>query len=100
MQVNNVRVALDVSYPGIEITNNGRFVRVATDYGLVVENDGEWTSIVKIPDSFHGKVHGLCADADGNSANDLTTKGGVNVNGQDNVYTLVGDSYQVMENIT
>jgi len=74
-------------------------VRVETDYGLVVESDGEWTTLVQIPDKFRGKVYGLCGDADGNTENDLTTKDGSDMTGLDNMYTSVGDSYRVDTNI-
>ncbi|KAK2179065.1 hypothetical protein NP493_516g02020 [Ridgeia piscesae] len=97
--VDDVLITLDASYPGFDITRNGRFVRVETDYGLVVESDGEWTTLVQIPDKFRGKVYGLCGDADGNTENDLTTKDGSDMTGLDNMYTSVGDSYRVDTNI-
>ena len=97
--MDDVLITLDASYPGFDITRNGRFVRVETDYGLVVESDGEWTTLVQIPDKFRGKVYGLCGDADGNTENDLTTKDGSDMTGLDNMYTSVGDSYRVDTNI-
>ena len=93
--MDDVLITIDASYAGFDISRNGRFVRVETDYGLVVENDGEWTTLVQIPEKFRGKVYGLCGDADGNTENDLKTKEGTDMTGQDNPYTAVGDSYRV-----
>ena len=100
LQVDDVRVFPDVSYTGFDITTNGRFVRVSTDYGMIVEFDGEWSGLVQIPNEFRSKVYGLCADADGNPADDLVTKEGLDVTNEDNVYTLIGESYQTVDNET
>ena len=77
--MDGVLVQPDATYPGFEITNNGRFVRLATNFSLVVESDGDSLSVVKAPPSFAGKMTGLCGNADGNPENDWITSIGTNV---------------------
>ncbi|KAI0235586.1 Zonadhesin [Lamellibrachia satsuma] len=93
--VDGVLVQPDATYPGFEITNNGRFVRLATNFSLVVESDGDWLSVVKAPPSFAGKMAGLCGNADGNADNDWRTSNGTNVKDLPNKYSLIGNSWQV-----
>lgn len=59
--LDGVEVYPDIIGNGFSIVNNGRFVRLVTDFGLAVENDGKFLTIVKVPDSFASKVEGLCA---------------------------------------
>ena len=58
-----MEVMPDKIYPGFEITTNGRFVRLATNFSLVVESDGEWISLVKIPLAYSSKMEGICGDS-------------------------------------
>ena len=74
---------------------NGRFIQLDTVFGLTVEFDGSSRATVKVPEVYGGEVEGICADFDGNPNNDLTTKEGVDVSGETNKYTLVGESWQV-----
>ena len=94
-QVNGALVQLDVTYPGFEITNNGRFVRLATNFSLVVESDGASITKVVRPPSFAGKMAGLCGNADGDAENDWRTSNGTDVKGLPNKYSLIGNSWQV-----
>ena len=48
LQVNNIRVYPDIYFPGFSIRNNGINVRLATNFSLVVESDGKWTSVIKV----------------------------------------------------
>ena len=95
LQVDGVLVQPDATYPGFEITNNGRFVRLATNFSLVVESDGDSLSVVKAPPSFAGKMAGLCGNADGSADNDWRTSNGTNVKDLPNKYSLIGNSWQV-----
>ena len=90
-----MRVYPDVSYPGFIITNNGRFVRLATNFSLVVESDGNWMASVKIPPSLNSKMGGICADANNDPGNDLRTKDGSDVSASPYKFSLVGNSWQV-----
>ena len=80
---------------GFRIIRNGRFVRLETDDNVVVENDGEWTALVKIPAIYKNAMTGLCGNYDDNPDNDLTTSDGQDVSGMENQYSLVGNSWQV-----
>ena len=93
--MDGVQVLPDATYPGFEITNNGRFVRLATNFSLVVESDGDWLTVVKVPDSFADKMAGLCGNADGDPENDWRTRNGTDVKGRPNSYSLIGNSWQV-----
>ena len=53
----------DKTYPGFEITMNGRFVRLATNFSLIVESDGEWISVVRIPLKYSSIMEGICGDS-------------------------------------
>ncbi|ELT90859.1 hypothetical protein CAPTEDRAFT_40659, partial [Capitella teleta] len=65
-----------VVHPGLRIVMNGNYVRVMTDFGLAVENDGKWTALVKFPVDFVGATEGLCGNNDENPDNDLLTRDG------------------------
>lgn len=84
-----------VFYQGFSIVYSGRFVRLETDFGLVVESDGIWASTVRIPDSYNGKMSGLCADSNNDRSNDLSTADGTDVSQAPNKYSMIGNSHQV-----
>ncbi len=92
-----MRVYPDTSYPGLQITNNGRFVRLETNFSLVVESDGDWLTIVKAPKAFAGKMAGMCGDADGDADNDWTSSDGTDLSNTQNKYSLLGNSWQVAD---
>ena len=64
LQVDGVEVIPDKTYPGFEITMNGRYVRLATNFSLIVESDGQWISLVKIPLAYFSIMEGICGDSD------------------------------------
>lgn len=53
----------DAVFDDFKIVNNGRFVRFETDFGLAVESDGRWMTVIKVPAEFASKVNGLCGGA-------------------------------------
>ena len=82
----------DRAYPPLfTITKNGRFVRFEATTGLVVEFDGFWVGLIKIPDSYAMKVDGLCGNFDGDANNDMMTSGKVLTTN----YAEVGNSWKV-----
>ena len=93
--MDDILVQPEATYLGFEITNNGRFIRLVTNFSLVVESDGSSMMVVKVPKSFAGKMAGLCGNADGNADNDWRTSSGTNVKNQPNKYSLIGNSWQV-----
>ena len=94
-QVNGERVYPDKSFNGFEIRNNGMNVRFSTDFSLVVESDGEWTSVIKIPSSYEGKMSGICGNADGNPNNEMVMKDGTDVSSSEYRFDKVCNSFQV-----
>ena len=95
VQVDGVRVYPDAVYPGFEIRNNGMNVRFATNFSLVVEFDGTWTSVIKIPSAYKNYMMGICADADDDADNDFVLKDGTDVRASDYRYDEVCNSHQV-----
>ncbi|KAI0218724.1 hypothetical protein LSAT2_029593 [Lamellibrachia satsuma] len=93
--VDGMEVMPDKIYPGFEITTNGRFVRLATNFSLVVESDGEWISLVKIPLAYSSKMEGICGDSNFNRMNDLRLANGTDVRSHPQSDNLVGNSWQV-----
>ena len=83
------------SYETFNILMNGRFVRFEADFGLVVESDGHWIVVVKVPDEYRQQVEGLCGDFNGSPINDLVTSDNNDVQYENNPYAKFGDSWQV-----
>jgi len=54
---------------------SGRFLRLTTPDGLVVQYDGVYSFTVTLPAVLMGSVEGLCGDFDGNAVNDLNLLG-------------------------
>ena len=63
----------------------------------MVDSDGYWLVLVKIPATYDNKVQGLCGNYDGNMANDLTTSYGEDVSGDEDKYNKVGNSWFVVD---
>jgi hypothetical protein len=63
--VNGVISTAGSSYPGFKIMNNGMFMRVETEFGLVVEFNGYWVATVRVPDDYARAMEGLCGNFDG-----------------------------------
>ena len=82
-----------------EIITNGRFVKLVTDFGLVVETDGDLLTIVKVPQAFAGKMAGLCGNADGIAANDWIASDGTDLTNSPNNYLLLGNSWQIVPDL-
>jgi len=61
----------------------------------VVESDGEWLLVVKVPTSYGNQLEGLCGNYDGKSSNDFITKDGVDVQFEDDAHIKFGNSWQV-----
>ena len=79
-------------------TETNRFLKFTTaSGGLSVEFDGNHYVRVKIPGEYNRRLHGLCANFDGNKENDLTTRQGVDVSGQDKADTLFGSSWKIAD---
>ena len=45
-------VSLDASYPGFTLSYNGQYVRLETNFSLVVEFDGDWVGLIKLPAAY------------------------------------------------
>ena len=61
--MDGVRIYPDVTFAGVRLVMNGRFVRLETDFGLVVESDTSWTATVKIPETMASSMGGICGNA-------------------------------------
>ena len=91
-------IVLPANYPGFNIQNNGgAYIRLETNFTLIVEFDGVWTGQIKLPPQYAGTNQGMCGNADGNRENDLMTKEGVDVSGEENRYSLVGESWKYFD---
>ncbi|KAK2154968.1 hypothetical protein LSH36_252g01036 [Paralvinella palmiformis] len=90
--VNNEVVYPDHSFPPhFKITKNGLFTRFEAKDGLIVDFDGDWIGLIRVPDSYRDKIHGLCGNYDGDVNNDMTTSN----NTLTTNYWEVGNSWQV-----
>ncbi len=89
--------AVQVPYnlPGISITLVGNSHRVETNFSLVVEFDGNWLGVVKMPPAYKTQTDGICGDYNDDASNDLTTSEGVNVRGDPSSHSKVGNSWQI-----
>ncbi len=96
-QVDGQAVTVPYRLPGINIMLAGRLMRLQTNFSLVVEFDGDWMGLVKVPPNYATHTEGLCGNYDRNPDNDLTnvTSDGVDVSGDINGATIFGNSYQV-----
>ena len=85
------------SYAGgdLRVMMNGQYSRVETSFGLVVENDGSWTTLVKMPTTFSNMTDGLCGNNNGDAEDDLVTKDGVDVTGTAGSYSVFANSFLV-----
>jgi alpha-tectorin len=86
------------------IENNGVYVRVVAtlvdsisekELEVVVESDGEWITIIKLPPEYKTNVKGLCGNFNGIKDDDLTTCDGTDVTDEEHKYSLIGSSCQV-----
>ena len=73
----------------------GNSIRLETDFGLVVEYDGDWVGNVQVPSEYRNLVQGICGDYDGDPSNDHTTKNGIDVSGEPDRGSRIGNSWIV-----
>lgn len=74
---------------------NGNFVRAETDFGLAIENDGEWTALVKGPKGL--PTSGLAGNNNGDPSDDMVTKEGIDVTGWNMSQSILANSWQVYD---
>jgi hypothetical protein len=88
-----VEVSLNAIYGSLfSLKTNGRFVRLETNFGLVVQYDGYNMMFVQIADTYQGLLSGICNNMDGNVGNDLTDCKGVSQADTATGHTQYGDS--------
>jgi len=91
-QVNDEVVYPDRSFaPHFKITKTGLFTRFESTDGLIVDFDGSWIGLIKVPDIYKEKVDGLCGDYDGDPENDMMTSS----KSSSTSYAEIGNSWQV-----
>ena len=84
------------SVGGMEIENDGQYVKVTLSNGVYVKFNGKFRSHVHIPkEKYAGKVTGIMGNLDGIALNDLRTKNGTIVSKDKDGYKLIGDSWKI-----
>ncbi|KAK2155929.1 hypothetical protein LSH36_226g00004 [Paralvinella palmiformis] len=90
--VNDEVVYPDRSFaPHFKITKNGQFTRFESTDGLIIDFDGSWIGLIKVPDIYKEKVDGLCGNYDGDPENDMMTSS----KSSSTSYAEIGNSWQV-----
>ena len=90
--MNNEVVYPDCSYlPHFKITKNGHFIRFESSDGLIVDYDGSWLALIKVPQRYTKLVDGLCGNYDGDADNDMMTSS----KSLSTSYAEIGNSWQV-----
>jgi len=77
------------------VQQHGKDVVVMTSFGLRLTYDGRMKLLVRVPGTYFNSVQGICGNFDNNVANDFTTKDGRDVSGEDDKYSLLGNSWIV-----
>jgi hypothetical protein len=77
----------------LKIMMNGNSVRAEADFGMSVENDGEWTALVKVPRGV--PTLGLAGNNNENPDDDMLTKEGIDVTGWNMSQSILANSWQV-----
>ena len=85
-------MSLNAIYKDFSIKTTGRFVRLETNFGLVVQYDGYNMMFVQIPDTYRNTLSGICNDMDGDVTNDLRDCSGIFRRDNEVGYTQYGDS--------
>lgn len=78
------------------VYTSGQRLRLETSCGVVVEYDGIHIMEVIIPRKFGQQVNGICGNCN-DKRDDLRTKDGTDVSTNKNKYSLIGNSYEVMD---
>ncbi|XP_063402487.1 zonadhesin-like [Mytilus trossulus] len=81
---------------GVVVYTSGQRLRLETSCGVVVEYDGIHIMEVIIPRKFGQQVTGICGNCN-DKRDDLRTKDGTDVSTNKNKYSLIGNSYEVMD---
>uniref|UniRef100_A0A8B9RE32 VWFD domain-containing protein n=1 Tax=Astyanax mexicanus TaxID=7994 RepID=A0A8B9RE32_ASTMX len=77
-QINNSLWNLPITLDNnrVKLMQSGLSVVLETDFGLSVQYDWEQYLVVKIPESFMGRMCGMCGNFNGKKDDDLTTPSG------------------------
>ena len=84
------------NFQAFSVELSGSWVTVKTKWGLIVKFDGNHRVIVCVPGSFRNKLTGICGDCNGKK-DDFRTKDGIDVSRKRNKYSLIGESYRVID---
>ena len=77
LQINGVQTTLPVKkIKKSTITSDGTSIRIDTEFGASVKFDGKTQATVCVPESWMGKLCGVCGNFDGVRENDYITKDG------------------------
>lgn len=78
----------------VKIVTAGGALRLEGPCGVIVEYDGIHIMKVQAPRELGKVVHGICGNCNG-IADDFTTKNGTDVSSYPNLYSAIGNSYEV-----
>ncbi|XP_048735098.2 IgGFc-binding protein-like [Ostrea edulis] len=81
-----------------KVTTKGRYITVTTICGVVVSFDGVHSVSLSVPKQYGGHLTGLCGNCNSRK-DDLRTKAGDDVSTRPNKFSLIGDSYQVFDDM-
>jgi hypothetical protein len=81
------------AYGKLKIMMNGNSIRAETDFGMSVENDGEWTTQIKVPRGV--PTFGLAGNNNEYPDDDMLTKEGIDVTGWNMSQSILANSWQV-----
>ncbi|KAK3093998.1 hypothetical protein FSP39_022729 [Pinctada imbricata] len=81
----------------LKVFQSGRFVQVWSACGVKVKFDGHHAVSVIVPGKYRNAMEGLCGNCNGDRNDDFRTKEGKDVKKDKNRYSLVGDSFAVMD---
>jgi 5-methylcytosine-specific restriction endonuclease McrA len=99
-QINGIKMFAPWTSPnGIyKVTTKGRYITVSTVCGVVVSFDGVHSVSLSVPKQYSDQLKGLCGNCN-SKKDDLRTKTGDDVSKRPNKYSLIGDSYQVFDDV-
>ena len=97
IQVNGELMTLPLkNYMGFSAVYSAGWITVTTKFGLKVQFDGRHRVIVRVPSNYRNNLTGICGDCNGKK-DDYKTKAGVDVSRKRNKYSLIGRSYEVID---